>query len=403
MTFSINGKSLSYSAKDMFDALDAKDGVKDGIIKKNVWDGFAGIANGSKINFGIQEANAVKSINAYFRRSDDSMKTEMLKYIGLEINASAKAVGTSNSSEKAESKPESVPKTKKEQPVQNPQTQPKFVQQGTVESPQRNDHVTIQSDDSFDLTTTYLNSLSYKHDTTILDVAQDSLGLYEISYNEYLQLKKNNPEELQKTQYKVIGNNGSITDAWCAHTVSYLAKESGMNIGAHKSSVQGFINWAGKDYKPIGMKFMTKDNYIQERENRAKQIKAQLSNMKEGDFIIWKANNMNCGTYLVETGSGNMKSLTSSHIGIIEHVDLEKGIVTVIEGNANEAKSEVGQERIMVTNSSEGKNGHQSVGEIQEVNRRDGLIRKQYTIEDLAAYGYSGYIDNSSRVTKNKV
>ena len=39
------------------------------------------------------------------------------------------------------------------------------------------------------------------------------------------------------------------------------------------------------------------------------------------------------------------------------------------------------------------KKGNQQIGEPQEENRRDGLIRKVYTVEQLAAGGYSGYIN----------
>ena len=122
-------------------------------------------------------------------------------------------------------------------------------------------------------------------------------------------MKKNNPSELNKTQYKIIGNNGNITDAWCAHTVSYLAKASGMDIGGHKATVQGFINWAGDDYKRITTKSMTNTNYIEERENRAKQIREQLPDMHEGDFIIWKNNASNNGTYIIVLEDGTLEKI----------------------------------------------------------------------------------------------
>ena len=406
MTFSINGKQLQYTAKDFFNALDAKDG-SDGMIKKNVWDGFAQIARGNTVKFGIMEENAVKSISAYFRRSNDDVKAEMLKYMGLEINGSSEKTETAtpkaqdNNTQTAQKPAEKKEVAKKTTPVTTNPVEKKDAAKSSTPAETKPKAPVVQTN-PFDDSTITMNNLKIEHDTTILDVAQNSLGLYEVSYKEYLQLKKENPEELQNTQYRVIGNYGSVTDAWCAHTVSYLAREAGMDIGAHKKSVYEFIQWAGTDYKRIKTHMMTTDNYISERESRAEQIKEQLPNMKEGDFIIWKANGTNLGTYLVETNSDNMKACHSSHIGIIEKVDLKNGIVTVIEGNANRPITNNGLDRALVTKPSEGINGSQGVGEFQESNRRDGLIRKQYTIEELAAFGYTGYIDNSSRVISNK-
>jgi len=226
----------------------------------------------------------------------------------------------------------------------------------------------------------------------LLDVAQDNLGLYEISEEEFEKIRKSNPQELQNTQYKMIGDKGAITDSWCAHTVSHISIDAGMKIGAHKIRVQDFIDWAKDDYKPIKTNEMTKNNYLSERTSRAKQIAAQLPNMHEGDFIVWKTQ------YLVNTGEKSFKQKNSSHIGIIESVDEEKGIVTVIEGNANIARTSEHQERYLVTNKEEGKKGAQDIGDFQEINNRDGLIRKEYTIEELVKTGYSGYIDNQSRI-----
>ena len=137
---------------------------------------------------------------------------------------------------------------------------------------------------------------------------------------------------------------------------------------------------------------MTPQNYKDERSLRAEQIKAQLPKMHGGDFIIWK------GDYLVDLGNGKTNSSKSSHIGLIEHVDLEKGIITVIEGNANVNNMSDNQERKLVKTIQDGKKGAQAIGEYEEINNRDGLIRKQHTIEDLAKHGYTGFIDNSSRI-----
>ena len=137
---------------------------------------------------------------------------------------------------------------------------------------------------------------------------------------------------------------------------------------------------------------MNSQNYQTERLFRAKQIKAQLPNMHEGDFIIWK------GEYVVNIGNGQISSNKASHIGFIEHIDVEKGIVTVIEGNANVSEMDENNERIPVKTAADGKRGAQIIGEYKDLNNRDGLIRKQYTIEELAKHGYTGFIDNSSRV-----
>ena len=137
---------------------------------------------------------------------------------------------------------------------------------------------------------------------------------------------------------------------------------------------------------------MTAQNYAQERVSRAEQIKAQLPKMNEGDFIIWK------GNYVVPQATGAVKSSSASHIGIIERVDLENGIVTVIEGNANISEMNEYQERVPVKTSADCARGAQTFGEYKDVNNRDGLIRKQYTIEELSKHGYSGFIDNQARI-----
>ena len=137
---------------------------------------------------------------------------------------------------------------------------------------------------------------------------------------------------------------------------------------------------------------MTAQNCQEERANRTEQIKAQLPKMKEGDFIIWK------GDYVVNVSNGQASYNKASHIGIIEHVDVENGIVTVIEGNANISEMDDNNERVPVRTAADGKRGAQTRGEYKDVNMRDGLIRKQYTIEELSKHGYTGFIDNSDRI-----
>ena len=182
--------------------------------------------------------------------------------------------------------------------------------------------------------------------------------------------------------------------AWCALTVSILSKEAGMNIGAEFiPTVDGFVEWAGRRYKKIPMNKLNNTNIKQERENRAGYILSQIKSnkMKEGDFIIWK------GDTATRKGQ-NWDVHNASHIGIIERVDPQKGTITVIEGNANITKYGKNGEALIVKTKEQGINGNQGIGEAQEVNRHDGLIRKTYTITELAKNGYSGYIDNSGIV-----
>ena len=232
-------------------------------------------------------------------------------------------------------------------------------------------------------------SMMYKtnHKTKLLDIAQDHLGIQEVTETEYNNLSYT---ERQNTQMHLIGEYGTINHQWCAHTVSHLSEEAGMDIDGHKKAVQEFIDWANKKgiYSPINTNTINKLNYKSERVKREKQIKEQLKLMKEGDFIIWKT------SYIVELTNGKRIEKKSSHIGIIESVNKD-GTITVIEGNANESKKG-NAERELVKNAAEGVRGNQDIGGFQEINQRDGLIRKVYTAKDLAAFGYSGYIDTQN-------
>lgn len=225
------------------------------------------------------------------------------------------------------------------------------------------------------------------HKTNLLNIAQNYLGIMEVTPDE---LAKMSPSEKRKTQALIIGDKGKVDEAWCAHTVSFLSKKAGMNVGPYKKAVSAYIHWAkeNKSWRPIETKQMTGNNIGAERKSRAIQIQKQLKNMKEADFIVWKSQ------FSVKTNKG-IKNVQASHIGIIESVDTKKGTVTVIEGNANISKSSNGTERYVVENDLQGVYGNQSVGEFQEVNRTDGLIRKTYTVDELAKFGYSGFIDNS--------
>ena len=221
------------------------------------------------------------------------------------------------------------------------------------------------------------------HKTHFLNVAQSYVGqLIEVTPEEYNRMSYT---DRQKTQGLVIGVYGTIDEAWCAHTVSFLCEQAGINIGGHKKAVQQFIDWgkANGYYRPINTNTITESNYIRERKSRATQIKAQTKQMREGDLIVWKSD-------AVHTTQLGKKRCEASHIGIIECVN-EDGTVSVIEGNANEPRSGA-FERYVATNNSEAKKGNQRCGECQELNPRDGLIRKVYTVEELAAGGYSGFI-----------
>lgn len=255
--------------------------------------------------------------------------------------------------------------------------------------------MSIKGQKSFGTKTTTLLNKTYNHKTKLLDIAQSNLGLVEVTPEEYAKLT---PEQQKRTQMKIVGAmGGGVNHQWCAYTVSYMAKQVGMNIGGSKAQVSQFISWAQKNgtYRAINSNKISANNMITERESRAKQIEDQLPKMHEGDFIIWK------NDYATRTDIG-IDTNQSSHIGIIESVDTKPGIVTVIEGNANESYDPAGPvERVQITSKNKstlGVNGNQIEDEYQEVNRRDGLIRKQYTVQELANFGYSGFIDNSKIV-----
>ncbi len=234
-------------------------------------------------------------------------------------------------------------------------------------------------------------SLMYKtsHNTKLLDIAQNHLGYQEVSSSEYSKLSKS---EKDKTQMHFIGKYGNPNHQWCAHAVSHLSEEAGMNIDGHKMGVQQYINWATKKgyYHPIETNTATASNYTWERKQREVQIKEQFKTMKEGDFIVWKS------SYVAELPNGEFKNKNSSHIGILESVN-EDGTITVIEGNANEFLTG-SSERELVMTQADAAIGAQDIGDFKEVNKRDGLIRKTYTAENLAAFGYSGYIDTQKIV-----
>lgn len=271
-------------------------------------------------------------------------------------------------------------------PIYNPLWLPSILLQFGIDNSKAQKDIVGLGFSPFSHYTSQLMSLNIPHKTKLLDVAESLLGLQEVTAEEYKMLP---PNQRKYTHMRVIGKYGTVDHKWCAHTVSYICEQAGINIGGHKAQVSQFITWAKNKniYNPIATSKVTKQNYIKERANRLAQIKRQLTSMTEGDLIIWKTD------YAAKNDDGSVSIGNSSHIGIIEHVDLQSGVVTVIEGNANEPVTGKDFERSKVKNAKEGINGNQGIGEQKEINRRDGLIRKQYTIEQLANFGYSGYID----------
>ncbi len=370
MTFISNNTNNKFTTprtpSQIFDVLDSKDGRKDGKISADIWNTFSQNVGGKAITSHINKNDALKSINYYI---NNGKKGTIFNYF--------------NDSSKHTSNNQPISKNNHSQAT----TQPKNLQQ----------ELTMGSDINFSKETIELNSKKYDHNTRLLDIAQEHLGLIEITDKEYQYLKKNDPAKLERTQYSMIGEHGQITDQWCAHTVSTLSERAGVDIGGHKKAVSEFINWAKSknDFKPIITNWMDKSNIEKEKNSRAIQIKKQLPDMEEGDFIIWKA------PYAANVGDKKLKNKHSSHIGIIESVNVETGTVIVIEGNANLFKKNEKGQLTVVKKQTDGKNGNQERGDFQEVNSRDGLIRKEYTIDELASMGYRGYIDNQKRLNPN--
>lgn len=224
--------------------------------------------------------------------------------------------------------------------------------------------------------------------TNFLKNANSLLGTVE-----YMNQSELNPEERQKTQAAIIGEYGTSNHQWCAHAVSTIAERSGIKIGGHYAQVQQFINWGNQNgiYNKVPETAISERNFEEVRAAKAEAISQQLPSMNEGDLIIWKS------PYAAKTNVG-LKLWAASHIGILESVDKENGTITVIEGNANIPKSDDKYERYVVQTTSQGINGAQVIGEPVELNRTDGLIRKVYTIDELAKFGYSGFINMQSRL-----
>ncbi len=266
--------------------------------------------------------------------------------------------------------------------------------------------------ESFALRTVLNNSKFFHHKTKFGELMSNLIGIHEVEGNAPKNITKNN-----------------IGAQWCAYTVSHALE---LSVGKDKlkkfgidfsksplfkksslgtwAAVSEYVAWAQKSqitdsnghvkarYNNITQANVSKATMTNDRATREKQIRAQLTNndpmtkIKEGDLIIWN------GSYACHTDEG-IKTLRSSHIGMIEKISQDKNgefYVWVIEGNANEPLSDKNFERYI--NKTDSSVGSQKAGEIVELNQCDGIIRKCYTVKDLANFGYSGYINMSGIV-----
>ena len=238
---------------------------------------------------------------------------------------------------------------------------------------------------SFSPKTIGYNRKKFMHNTNFADYMDGLIGRHEVNGKAPSDITKGNPKH-----------------QWCSYTVSFGLEQT---VGRKKLSQYGiketwpcvtqYVNWGKKNgrYKAIQQADVHVATMEKDRATRESQIRAQLKDpktrMQEGDLIIWK------GEYCAKTDKGTIQMpKPASHIGMIERVvkDDKTGeyYVWVIEGNANEAKSDDKYERYI--NKTDSIVGAQKAGEIVEINNNDGIIRKRYTVEELAKYGYSGYI-----------
>ena len=236
---------------------------------------------------------------------------------------------------------------------------------------------------SFSPKTTGYNKKKVEHKTSFGNYMARLIGRHEVNGKA--------PSDITK------GNEGL---QWCSYTVSYALEKS---VGRDKLKkfgitstwprVSQYVNWGSSNGRyhaikkaDVGASTMEKDRATRETQIRA-QIKNPKTRMKEGDLIIWK------GNYYAKTNIGN-KQIQGSHIGMVEKVVQDKNgefYVWVIEGNANEPKTDSKYERYI--NENDSTVGAQKAGEIVEINNNDGVIRKCYSVKELAKYGYSGFID----------
>jgi hypothetical protein len=169
-------------------------------------------------------------------------------------------------------------------------------------------------------------------------------------------------------------------EQWCADTVNYVYQMAlGFNPFGIKNNgeylypnVSGLKNWA-----------LFHGRYHESKYQN--ETAPHFDTFQTGDIIIFKA------PYTVKTSDGKMVTRHASHTGIIKEV--KGGKVITIEGNANIRKKDKNGEYLLVHNDKDGQNGNQAIGDFQEVNHDDGVIERVYSLQDLADYGYSGYVD----------
>lgn len=71
----------NFDTKEIFNALDAADGKKDGKINKSIWNEFAAAAEGNTIKNYIEEENAIKAIERYLAKANDEVKGKVADFL----------------------------------------------------------------------------------------------------------------------------------------------------------------------------------------------------------------------------------------------------------------------------------------------------------------------------------
>lgn len=187
-------------------------------------------------------------------------------------------------------------------------------------------------------------------------------------------------QDINEGNGKNISVSQGRNEAWCANTVNYVYEKAygkspfGLHKnGTYKASVSELKQWGVNNgrFKPA---------------NGEEQVKSQLKTVKPGDVIIWKS------AYKCKVAGMGLVTKQASHTGIVESVSKD-GTVSIIEGNANKLKKNAKGECLLVKSKQDGINGNQEIGELQEVNRHDAMLRKQYSAKDLVSSGYSGYLN----------
>ena len=211
---------------------------------------------------------------------------------------------------------------------------------------------------NFSKETIALNSKQYSQSSAAnVNMARKYLNkIVEVnSQSEYNRLSS---ADKRTTQMSIIGgiestlNNGSkhkaqASDSWCALFISAINRDLGIKGWSNFCDVHQFVKKAKSEDRWHQMRSWPKPT--------KSAIKAQLSQMKPGYYIVFNG----------DKPDGNRRA----HIGIIEFVDVKKGTVTIIEGNAKGAGG--------------------------SKDKKDGVVRNVYSISDLINAGYGGYINTN--------